>query len=147
MIKCKVSVRSISKQTILFLLILLWTYAACSKLADYDRSRAQMMAQAFPSSIAAILAWLVPTAELLTAFLLTLPRPTNCGLLLSAVMLVAFTLYIAGGLLHFYPKKPCPCGGLLPHLGWPWHILLNSVFLLLNGVALKQSKDRRAGDQ
>ncbi|MGB4401179.1 MAG: MauE/DoxX family redox-associated membrane protein [Daejeonella sp.] len=60
-------VHRIISSTINFLLILLWTYAAASKLADYETSRGEMLNQALPEWLEENLVWGVPMIELFAA--------------------------------------------------------------------------------
>jgi hypothetical protein len=41
-----------------------------------------------------------------------------------------FTAYIVA-ILKFSDFVPCSCGGVLEHLGWPEHLILNIAFTVL----------------
>lgn len=130
-------------QTLLFLLILLWIYASLSKLINYQLARHQMLNQVFPHTAALILTWLVPVAELITGLLLCFPKSVGIGLRISLFLLSIFTAYILGGLLHFYPRMPCSCGGVIQSLSWEWHLAFNLFFLGLNFIAIIQTNKKR----
>jgi putative oxidoreductase len=119
-----------------YLLILLWIYAGCIKLLDYRHTRAEMMLQIFDASFAGILAWLVPVTEIITGLLLAVPLTTRYGLVLSALLLFVFTVYVSGGLLNWYESRPCSCGGVLEQMSWGWHFVFNLFFLALNSIAI-----------
>jgi hypothetical protein len=118
------------------LLILLWVYAALSKLADFDRSRSQMLNQVFPASIAETLVWLVPASELLTASLLLFHRTYKAGLYVSLFLLLHFTLYIALVMTNIFGRVPCSCGGIISSMSWGQHLIFNLFFLALMLVAI-----------
>jgi hypothetical protein len=113
------------------LLILLFVYAASSKLSDIAEFQGQLYNQAFPHPMADILLYTLIPAELLTAGLLCFDRTQWAGLIFSTVLLAAFSGYIALVLLHFWPEIPCSCGGILRQLGWSPHLVFNLFFLLL----------------
>ena len=128
------------KETILTLcstaLAVLFFYAAIVKLIDYDHAQASMRKQVFSNSIADILTWLVPAAELITVLFL-LYRPTQTlGLWTSLVLLILFTAYIVLAMRGFLGERPCSCGGILQRLSYPWHILLNLLFLAISILGL-----------
>jgi len=114
------------------LLILLWTYTAFSKLADLKEFQSQLNNQVFSDSTAQILLWSIPTSELLAAALLLFERTKTAGLITSALLMTAFTGYIALVLAGYYQKVPCSCGGVLKQLGWQAHLWFNLFFLALS---------------
>lgn len=129
-----------------FLLIVLWIYAGTSKLLNYEQTKTEMMHQIFDASFSGVLAWLVPVTELVAGLLIAVPLTAKYGLLLSVCLLSVFTIYILGGLLHYYETMPCSCGGVIRHMNWTQHFLFNLFFLTLNGIALiiqpKEMEDR-----
>ncbi|MDB5143663.1 MAG: hypothetical protein JWQ66_2376 [Mucilaginibacter sp.] len=136
-------------ELIRFLLILLFVYAAVSKLIDFDRSRGQMLNQVFPSAIAEILMWAVPIAELITAGLLLFKRTYLPGLYLSMELMAVFTLYIILVLLNVFGRIPCSCGGVLQKMGWVPHLFFNLFFLLLTvtGIYITYKERRLVGKE
>lgn len=129
------------------LLILLYVYAACSKLADIAAFRGSLYNQAFPHELAGFLLYALPAAELGTVALLLFPLTERYGLLLSLFLLLAFTGYIALVLLHFFPRVPCSCGGILSHMGWKTHLVFNCLFLGINIAALRQKGEPKTFEQ
>ena len=128
-------ITQISK-VVVCLLILLWVYAAASKLLDYETSRSQMVSQVFPVWISHILVWAVPVVELATAGLLLISQTRRAGLYASMFLLSAFTFYIALILTGLFGPIPCSCGGVLEQLTWSQHLLFNLLFLALTLVAI-----------
>jgi putative oxidoreductase len=118
------------------LLILLFIYAAMSKLLTFTDFKYQLYNQNFPHRLADSLRYILPAAELLAALLLCFARSRLAGLYLAFSLLAAFTLYIAMVLLHYWNRVPCSCGGILSHLSWGAHLIFNCAFLLLNLIAI-----------
>jgi putative oxidoreductase len=118
-------------EIIVGLVILLFVYAAVSKLANFDLSRRQMLIQVFPLWLSAILVWAIPLAELIAATMLLFSNTMLRGLYLSCLLMTVFTGYIALVLLHLFKKVPCSCGGILQHMSWETHLVFNAVFLIL----------------
>jgi len=119
-----------------FLLILLWTYAAVSKLAQFDHFKDQMSIQAFGRSAGLYLIYILPATELITVALLSFPLLRITGLYISISLLIVFTIYILLILLYFFPVVPCSCGGILEKLGWTPHLIFNLAFIAINIYAL-----------
>jgi putative oxidoreductase len=124
-------------------LIILWTYAASSKLLDFDQARTEMLEQVFPAAMAEVLAWVVPLTELAVATLLFMKHTRMTGLKMSAALLLLFSGYIIAILLGTFGRIPCACGGILGKMGWMEHLLFNVFFLDLNFIALIQTAEER----
>ncbi|RVT99736.1 hypothetical protein EOD41_14930 [Mucilaginibacter limnophilus] len=128
-----------------FLLIILWVYAVAAKMRDFQRYAYEMQQQVFSAKLATFLAYALPLAELLAVIMLIAESTVFAGLALSAMLLLAFTGYSAAVLLHWFPKIPCPCGGLISELSWLQHLLFNLSFLLLTLISiLTIAKERRS---
>lgn len=126
------------------LLIFLWVYAAVIKLIDFDRSRGEMLSQPLAPWLEKILVWLVPLAELFTAFLLLFIRTKLYGLVLSSLLLISFSIYIALVINSIFNRIPCSCGGVLKNMSWETHLVFNLCFLALALYATFHSiKERR----
>ncbi|MBO9674174.1 MAG: hypothetical protein J7577_12060 [Sphingobacteriaceae bacterium] len=118
------------------LLVLLFVYAALSKLFTFSDFNQQLHNQSFPGWLADFLFYFLIPAEIITAVLLCFKRTLTVGLLLSCVLMFAFTAYIAMVMLHFWDRIPCSCGGILSQMGWTAHLIFNSIFLILNLITL-----------
>jgi hypothetical protein len=114
-----------------FLLILLFSYAAVSKLLDYERFRLQLGKSPFISSYAGQLSWALPLSEIVITLFLLVNATKLLGLYGSLFILTVFTLYIAF-LLKFSSYIPCSCGGLLGFLSWKQHLVFNIVFIFIS---------------
>lgn len=111
-------------------LIILWVYAALSKLSDYTLFSDQLQRQPLPAWSIPVLSWLLPVAELFAAALLCFQRTFRKGLLLSFLLMLLFTFYVGFGLAHVYDRVPCSCGGILGKMGWGGHLVFNAVFTI-----------------
>lgn len=113
------------------LLVALFTYAAISKLIQYDTFQHQLGQSPFVTAYANVIVWLLPLSELAIAALLVIPGTRLTGLYLSFAMMLAFTIYIYA-ILHYSYFVPCSCGGLLSQMNWDQHFIFNIVFTLIS---------------
>jgi hypothetical protein len=130
--------REIIIQMITISFILLWSYAAFSKLVDLDKSRSEMLNQVFPMWIAEILYWLVPSIEIGLCALLVFTKTRLIGLIGSLILISSFSIYIAITMTGIFGRIPCNCGGILSHMSYGTHLIFNLFFvvLALMGISL-----------
>ncbi|MDM1412344.1 hypothetical protein HX038_16585 [Myroides odoratimimus] len=117
-----------------YFVVLLFVYAAISKLITFEEFKVQLTQSPLLSMYAGVIAYLVVISELVIAFLLTLRSTKLLGLYLSYGLMVAFTIYIYL-ILNYSDFIPCSCGGVLEKLGWNEHLWFNiitSVLILLS---------------
>ncbi|WP_345211811.1 MauE/DoxX family redox-associated membrane protein [Mucilaginibacter gynuensis] len=124
--------RTIIKLIAPALLILLFTYAAASKLFTFDEFSWQLHNQNISGWLADLLLYTLIPAELLIAALLLHPRTQRVGLLLSVITLAVFTGYILLILAGAWDRVPCSCGGVIGRLNWTQHFFFNLFFLVLS---------------
>ena len=123
------------------LLVLLFLYASLSKLVDLKQFEGDMLNQPFPHWLARGITWTIPFTELLLVLCLLLGTWLNqaslhiAGLLGSFALMSIFTLYTGLILLHFFPRIPCGCGGVIRTLTWKEHLCLNVSVTLFAGWA------------
>lgn len=119
------------------LFILLFVYAALSKLLDYDEFRVQVSKSPLLTAFTGWVIWLVPALEMVVALLLAIPRWRLPALYASFTLMVTFTAYIVA-ILRFSDFIPCSCGGILQNMSWNQHLVFNVVFIVLalTGVLL-----------
>ncbi|WP_418637279.1 MauE/DoxX family redox-associated membrane protein [Winogradskyella sp.] len=122
-----------------YLFVLLFLYAATSKLLDFETFTVQLAQSPLLSAYAGIIAWLVPGIEILIACLLMFERFRMVALYASFTLMVMFTAYIYI-ILNFSDFIPCSCGGVLEKLSWTQHLIFNVVFIVLAGTAVFLSK-------
>jgi hypothetical protein len=136
------SLRLIFKYSLLFLLILLWVYAAGSKLMEFNLFKAQMRRQVLPEFLKESLVYILPSIELITAVFLLFERTARLGLYLSGVLLFLFTAYVGLAFFRFLDSVPCSCGGILASMGWGVHLIFNVIFLLLTVLGIYQFTEK-----
>lgn len=129
------NIKRIFINTASYLYILLFTYAAVTKLLDYNDFSIQIGQSPLLSAFAGFVAIAVPVTELLIVLLLSIPRSRSTGLYLSLCLMVMFTTYIFL-ILNFSSNIPCSCGGILEKMGWTEHLVFNIGCIVLALVAL-----------
>ncbi|MDM1496661.1 hypothetical protein HX063_14785 [Myroides odoratimimus] len=127
-----------------YFVVLLFVYAAISKLITFDEFKVQLTQSPLLSMYAGIIAYLVVISELVIAFLLTLRTKRLLGLYLSYGLMVAFTIYIYL-ILNYSDFIPCSCGGVLEKLGWNEHLWFNIItsVLILLSIFYTEDKPKR----
>ncbi|WP_026704728.1 MauE/DoxX family redox-associated membrane protein [Flavobacterium soli] len=120
---------------VVLLYVLLFTYAATSKLIDHENFRVQLGQSPLLSAFAAELALGVPLLELLLAGILLSTRWRFAALLGSLTLMAMFSAYIHI-ILHHSPFVPCSCGGVLEKMTWHQHLTFNLAFVLQGAAAL-----------
>lgn len=123
------------------LLIIMWAYAAVSKLVALQDFKQALATQVFPVWVGKILVWVLPVAELGIAGLLLFKKTQLLGMYASFGLMLLFTLYVGGAVYNIYERYPCACGGLFAKLGWKKHFRLNIFFTLVSiiGIILLES--------
>jgi len=141
------NIQLIAIQLISILLITLWVYTAVNKAMDIGLFKTQLAKQPFPSPWAPILVWFLPIIELLTASLLMFTKTKKAGMLLSFLLMLVFTIYVALAVIGYWENIPCSCGGVLNQLGWKDHLWFNLFFTALagTGVYLSRQSHRKDG--
>lgn len=139
--------RKIISEAACLLLILLFGYAAVSKLAAHSTFTLQLSQSPFIESYAPLLTWAVPGTELLAVVLLIFKRTKLDGLYLSLFLMTAFTAYIYA-MLHYSYYIPCSCGGVLALLSWKAHLGVNVYFtaLAIAGILAEALPRTRTND-
>lgn len=117
-------------EIICFLFILLFSYAAISKLWDFNVFKIQLGQSPLLTAFAGWVAWGIPIIELVTALLLAIPKYRLVALYAALGLMSLFTLYIIA-ILKFSDFVPCSCGGILERMGWQEHLIFNRVFVVL----------------
>jgi uncharacterized membrane protein YphA (DoxX/SURF4 family) len=128
------------------LLIMLFAYAAASKLMIYSKFVVQIGQSPILAGVSPYLAWLIPAVELIICLLLLLPAWRLIGFFAATILMAVFTLYIVA-ILTLSPEVPCSCGGILDQMGWKSHLVFNIAF---TGIALAglliEKRLRKNGD-
>lgn len=117
-------------QFCIYFFILLFVYAAISKLIDFENFRVQIAQSPLLSAFGGFIAYAVIVGELLIALLLCFPKTRILGLYLFWGFMVAFSVYIYL-ILNYSPFVPCSCGGILEKMGWREHLWFNIIISVL----------------
>ncbi len=122
-------------EIIALLFIVLFVYAALTKLLEYEKFIVQIGQSPLLTHWSLYLAWLVPMVELCIVVLLLFGNSRLIGLYASTSLMLLFTGYIILT-LHFSDHVPCSCGGVLQSMTWGQHLVFNLLFVVAGGVAV-----------
>lgn len=122
-------------EIISYLFLILFTYAAFSKLATYETFVVQLGQSPMLSAFAGWISWSIPTIEIIIAVLLMFNRWRFLALTASFTLMAMFTAYIYI-ILNYSDFVPCSCGGILEKMSWEQHLYFNLVFCFLALVAI-----------
>lgn len=117
------------------LLILIWVYAAISKLSAFEKFTLVLKSSPLISSHAHFFAISLPAIELLTALLLFIPKYRLWGFAASLILMLLLTGYL-GYMLLFVPHLPCSCGGILENMSWTQHLFFNITLTIIAAAGL-----------
>ncbi|MEP7375872.1 MAG: MauE/DoxX family redox-associated membrane protein [Chitinophagaceae bacterium] len=117
------------------LFILLFTYTAVSKLADFNSFKTVLSFSPLLKNISFFIAIAIPVTELFIAALLFFPTSRLLGLYLSLAIMLSFTIYLCYMIIAAV-HLPCSCGGVIKYMNWRQHIVFNLVFILLSMIAI-----------
>jgi uncharacterized membrane protein YphA (DoxX/SURF4 family) len=115
--------------------ILLFVYAAISKVLEFENFQAQLGQSLIIGAYAGIVSYSVIIIELLISVMLVIPSFKLRGLYSSFILMSFFTVYIFI-ILNFTSNIPCSCGGILEKMTWKVHLIFNIISLILAGLAL-----------
>lgn len=127
--------RRVVVDVICYLFVLLFLYAATSKLMDYDKFQLQISKSPIITDFASVLVWLVPGLEIVISAALLIERTRLIGLYAAFALMLLFTMYIYA-ILNYSDSIPCSCGGVLQKMTWDQHLIFNIVFVILGIVGV-----------
>lgn len=127
--------RSVLTELSVIIFILLFGYAAFSKLITFRMFSEQLAQVPLIGDYSELMAWLIPVIELFVCMLLIFPINRLPGLRAFIIIMLGFTVYIAL-MLAFSSHVPCICGGVISGLGWAEHLVFNTAFLFWGCVLL-----------
>lgn len=138
--------RATIAELISLLFAALFLYAGVSKLMEYSIFKEQLSESPLLSSIANLLAWGLPTLEIIIGLMLLVARLRLPALYIALALMIMFTAYI-GYFLAFSKEIPCSCGGLIEEMSWTGHIVFNSCFIALGiiGTIMERGISRHLG--
>jgi uncharacterized membrane protein YphA (DoxX/SURF4 family) len=113
-----------------YLFILLFVYAAVSKILEFRNFQAQLGQSPLLSALTGFISYAVLIVEMLIAIALSIPKCRLIGLYAAFLIMVMFTAYIVV-ILNYSSFIPCSCGGILEKMEWKGHLIFNIAFCLL----------------
>jgi uncharacterized membrane protein YphA (DoxX/SURF4 family) len=137
--------RKIAVDIVVFSYILLFVYAALTKLLDYQKFVVQLGQSPILTDYAQVLAVVVPFIELGISLMLIFPKTRLKGLYAAFGLMVIFTTYIVLA-SRFSDYVPCSCGGVLEGMTWTQHLIFNTVFVLLALIGILLQPNIRSVD-
>lgn|SRR5690606_10400273 len=137
--------RKIAVDIVVFSYILLFVYAALTKLLDYQKFVVQLGQSPILTDYAQVLAVVVPFIELGISLMLIFPKTRLKGLYAAFGLMVMFTTYIVLA-SRFSDYVPCSCGGVLEGMTWTQHLIFNTVFVLLALIGILLQPNIRSVD-
>ncbi len=118
-----------------YFFVLLFVYAAVSKILDFENFQVQIAQSPLLTSYAGMISYLVIIVELITVILLVSPQLRTAGLFFSLGLMTSFTVYIFM-ILHYSDSIPCSCGGILEKMDWDQHLIFNIICVVLALAAI-----------
>lgn len=125
--------------------IILFTYAAVSKLINLNVFHLQLEQSPFIALFAGWLVWVVPVIQIVIALMFFSTRFRSSALFLSFFLMIFFSFYIFA-VLNFAQSIPCSCGGIISSWTWSQHLIFNIcvISIAIIGIVLSQKEGIRA---
>jgi uncharacterized membrane protein YphA (DoxX/SURF4 family) len=133
--KLNAKTQSLIIELISILYILLFVYAAVSKLLDFENFQVQLGQSPLISSFAGPVSYIVPIIEIGISLFLAIPRFRKIGFYFGFSLMVLFSAYIFI-MINYSPFVPCSCGGILEKMGWKTHLYFNLGYVVLGGLGI-----------
>lgn len=128
--------RAIFINTVCFLFITMFVYAAVSKWLIFNVFVSQINKQPFDDKYTPLLVWGIPISEVVVSLLMVFDRTRLLGLRIGTGMMIMFTGYIILIMMHVFGKVPCACGGAITEFTWTQHLFFNLFFVCIGVWAL-----------
>jgi len=122
-------------EAIALLFIILFVYAASSKLQDTEKFQVQLGQSPMLAGISEYVSWLVPAIEFIISILLAFKRSRLIAFYASFSLMTMFTCYIVL-ITNFSEYVPCSCGGVLQKMSWNQHLIFNIFFVFLGAIGI-----------
>ena len=119
--------------------VFLFAYTGYSKLNDIEAFTKGVRRIPFFGHFPELIAWGIPTLELLLAICMILPirKLQRLSFRASVSLMAVFTLYLLG-MVTLVKEKLCHCGGVIESMGWTQHLVFNFIVLLLGIWAIRK---------
>lgn len=118
-----------------YFFILLFCYAAISKVFDFENFQVQLAQSPLTNPYSVVISYVVIALELIIVFLLSSPKLRLLGFHASFTLMVFFAVYIYV-ILNYSDNIPCSCGGVLEDLGWSEHLIFNMVCAIIALISI-----------
>jgi putative oxidoreductase len=136
----KKTIRELVLFIVILLIVMMWLYAGFSKYFDFAGFKRDMYKQPFPTWLSDILVIILPPMEIAAALIVAWQKTRRIGLVVTEVLMAAFTLYIIAIMLNFFPRVPCSCGGIIKSFTWEEHLKFNLFFVAIGITGLLVNK-------
>jgi small-conductance mechanosensitive channel len=135
--------RGLIINTVYFLFIAMFTYAAASKWMMFNVFVSQINKQPFNDKFTPLLVWGIPISEITVSLMMMLDKTRVLALKIATAMMILFTGYIILIELNLFGKIPCACGGAIVELSWTQHLFFNLFFVFAGVLAIFLIKKNR----
>lgn len=132
--------KAIIVEIISYSFMLLFLYAAISKILTYATFKLDLLKSPLTHPFAAIIALLLPIVEIAVSIFLFLPGLRRWGLYCSLILMALFTFYVVY-LFVFSPSLPCHCAGIFREMTWTGHLIFNIIFTFLALIGIWLDRD------
>lgn len=124
--------------------IVLFIYAAVSKMSDFETFQVQLAQSPLFGNCSPLVSYATIGVELGTVLLLSVRRCHMTGLYASLGIMSAFAAYIYV-ILKYSDSVPCACGGILENMDWNTHLVFNlfCALLAIVAIAARTTKEQR----
>ncbi|MDA3615615.1 MauE/DoxX family redox-associated membrane protein [Polluticaenibacter yanchengensis] len=129
--KKKITIKGIYS-LIIFILLILWIAVVTEILLNFKAFKTGISRQPLPEVFKLLVIYLLPVLEFATVVSLVFTKLQRTGMLLSTILMFAFTVYIGITLLGFWDQLPCTCGSVIKGLSWQQHFFFNLLFLFIS---------------
>ena len=138
---CSKTLYQIIPKIIGMLFIILFVYAATTKLLAFEQFKIQLGKSPFISAYTDWMVWMIPLTELSIVVLFLFKKYLLAAFYSSFILMTLFTTYIFL-VLNFSNDIPCSCGGILQTLSWKEHLIFNMIFIAfaILGISLTKRK-------
>ena len=124
------------------LIIIIFVYAATSKLIAFEEFKIQLGKSPFISAYANWMVWIIPLTELSVVVLFLYKKYLLAAFYSSLILMTLFTTYIFL-VLNFSNDIPCSCGGILQTLSWKEHLIFNLIFIAFTILGILFTKRKK----
>jgi hypothetical protein len=138
--------KTVVADIVCFLFILLFVYAAISKLIEFDKFRVQLGKSPLLTAFPEVVAWSIPAIEIMVSVFLLYRKTQLTALYTAFTLMVTFSAYIICITKYSY-YVPCSCGGILQNMSWSQHLWFNLFFVAIGttGILFYPTEKRAIG--